>query len=60
MTKDEAWRIITECRGWNCDQKSIGHAFGGTRTSADDAFDAKRAALAEAWKTVGKPESTTS
>ncbi len=53
MTKEEAWKIIDECRNWNYGQKSIGYAFGGHRSAEDDVFDARRAALLEAWKTVG-------
>lgn len=56
MTKEEAWKIIEECRGWNAGQKSISLAFGGGRTSHDDVLDAKRAALAEAWRVVGESD----
>ena len=52
MTKEEAWKIIEECRGWNAGQKSVSLAFGGERTSFDDLLDAKRGALAEAWRVV--------
>ena len=49
MTKDEAWRIIEACRGWNTAQQSINAAKG-----EQELLDAKRAALAEAWRTVGR------
>lgn len=52
MTKDEAWQIIRECRGWNTSQVSISLAFRGVRTVEDDALDAKRAALVKAWEVV--------
>ena len=48
----EAWRIIEECRGWNTSQKSTTHIFEGCRSSEDDILDAKRAALAEAWRVI--------
>lgn len=56
MTRDEAWRIIDACRGWNEAQKSNSLIFNGVRDSHDDVLDARRAALAEAWRTVGKPD----
>ena len=54
MTKEEAWKIIEECRNWNCEQKSISYAFGGLRTTEDDIFDSKRAALKQAWEVVNE------
>lgn len=54
MTKQEAWEIIRACANWNIDQKSVSLAFKGIRTAQDDALDAKRAALAKAWETVGE------
>jgi hypothetical protein len=54
MNKDEAWRIIEECRGWNTSQRSIDYAFARKRTPEDDIHDARRLSLAEAWKTVGE------
>ena len=54
MTKTEAWRIIEECRGWNVGQQSWQAANGGEPTSEDAVFDARRAALREAWLTVGR------
>jgi hypothetical protein len=55
MTKAEAWRIIEECRRWNAAQTSVSLAMRGIRTVEDDGLDARRAALAEAWRTVGGP-----
>lgn len=52
MTKDEAWKIIAECRHWNEGQRSVSAAFGGPRTAEDDVLDARRAALTRAWKVV--------
>lgn len=52
MTKEEAWRIIEECRGWNAGQRSCSYTFNGERTVEDDMLDAKRTALTEAWKRV--------
>lgn len=52
MTKDEAWKIIEECKGWNADQQSISLALGGARTILDDALDAKREALKKAWEVL--------
>lgn len=52
MTKEEAFKIIESCRGWNSGQMSISLAFGGPRTSEDDVLDAKREALTRAWKVV--------
>jgi hypothetical protein len=59
MTKGEAWRIIEECRGWNSGQTSVSLAFTGNRTAEDDALDARRQALREAWRVVAEdaPES---
>ena len=48
MTKEEAWQIIEACKGWNTAQQSINDAKG-----EQELLDAKRAALAEAWRTVG-------
>jgi len=56
MTKEEAWEIIKECRGWNAGQHSIALAFNGIRTSEDDLLDAKREALAQAWRVVSEQE----
>ena len=56
MTKEEAWKIIEECRGWNVGQKSASLCFSGVRTEEDDALDAKRSALAQAWTVVGELE----
>lgn len=56
MTKEEAWRIIEECRKWNEGQTSASLAFRGVRTDEDDALDAKRKALAQAWRVVGEDE----
>ena len=58
MTKDEAWTIIEACKGWNTGQKSASLAFNGIRSPEDDVLDAKRAALAEAWKVVGEKNET--
>lgn len=56
MTKEEAWKVIDACKNWNTGQLSVGHAFGGPRTQEDDVLDAKRAALAQAWRVVGEQE----
>ena len=56
MTKDEAWRVIEECRNWNVGQQSMSRAFGGPRTSDDDVYDARRFALELAWRAVGYPD----
>lgn len=53
MTKDEAWQIIEFCREWNKSQVSPSLAFDGKRAPEDDIYDARRSALAEAWRTVG-------
>jgi hypothetical protein len=54
MTREEAWRIIESCKDWNEGQKSTDLIFNGKRSTHDDVLDARRAALAEAWRTVGK------
>lgn len=54
MIKDEAWKIIEACKGWNTGQKSTSLAFNGVRTTEDDALDARRAALKKAWEVVGE------
>lgn len=47
MTKEEAWKIIEECRGWNTGQR--------TGYEPEDAiYDARRLALEKAWETVGE------
>jgi hypothetical protein len=56
MTKTEAWRIIEECKGWNPSQKSLSLVCWDVRTQEDDILDAKRAALAQAWRVVGEQE----
>lgn len=53
MTKEEAWQIIKACENWNIGQKSLSLAFTGERVQEDDVLDARRAALEQAWKTVG-------
>lgn len=52
MTKEEALRIIEACKGWNTSQRSWSLCWRGVRTAEDDILDAKRAALAEAWRVV--------
>ncbi len=54
MTKEEAWKIIVQCQNWNTGQMSHDLASGGNRTKQDDVFDARREAIAEAWRTVGE------
>ena len=54
MNKEEAWKVIDSCKNWNTGQKSTSFAFGGARTEEDDIYDAKRAALKEAWKAIGQ------
>ena len=54
MTKDEAREIIQTLKGWNKSQKSLSYAFDGVRVPEDDIYDAQRAALAKAWKTIGE------
>lgn len=47
MTKEEAWKIIGECRNWNTSQQSI------TGNAVEDALlDAKREALVIAWSVI--------
>ncbi len=52
MTIEEAWEIIEACKNWNASQKSLSLAFGGVRTAEDDIYDARRSALAQAWRVV--------
>ncbi len=52
MTIEEAWKIIEACKNWNASQKSLSLAFGGVRTAEDDIYDARRSALAQAWRVV--------
>lgn len=59
MTKDEAQKIIDDCKGWNIEQKSCSYAFQGVRTKADDAYDAKRDALRAAWRVIGELDART-
>lgn len=54
MTKEDAWKIIEECRKWNNGQKSVSLAFNGVRTLEDDILDARRAALKKAWEVVSE------
>lgn len=56
MTREEAWKIIEECRGWNTSQKSSSWVCRGERSAEDDVLDAKRASLAKAWKVVGEDD----
>lgn len=56
MNKEEAWKIIESCKGWNSGQKSTSLAFNGVRNDEDDVLDARREALAKAWKVVGENE----
>lgn len=57
MTLEEAWKIIDACKNWNTSQRSPSLAFGGVRKLEDDVYDARRAALAEAWRVVGGSKS---
>ena len=52
MTKEEAWKIIEANKNWNTSQKSISWIFEGKRTKEDDIFDARREAIAQAWKVI--------
>lgn len=52
MTKDEAWRIVDECKNWNTSQTSITFAMRGIRTLEDDALDNRREALKKAWRVI--------
>ena len=54
VTLEEAWKIIDACKGWNASQKSPSLAFGGVRTPEDDIYDARRSALAAAWRVVSR------
>jgi hypothetical protein len=53
MTREEALVIVKACENWNTGQKSISLAFGGPRTAEDDVYDARRAALKQAWQVLG-------
>ena len=54
MSKDEAWKIIEECRNWNTGQRSVSSCMNGIKTAEDDLLDARRIALTEAWRIVGE------
>jgi hypothetical protein len=56
MTREEALEIVDRLRNWNTSQQSCSRAFGGKRTPEDDIYDARRAALAKAWKVLGEEE----
>ena len=58
MTKEEAWKIVEECRDWNAGQMSYSFIVFGERTTEDDVFDAKRAALKKAWEVIEKGDDT--
>ena len=49
MTRKEAYQILDRFRTWNHGQKSVGHAFGGPRTSEDDILDARRKLIKTAY-----------
>jgi len=49
MTKEEAWKIIESCKGWNT-------CAGGFTPDEQEVFDSRRVALARAWKVVGEIE----
>jgi len=52
MTKDEAWKVIDACKGWNVSQESFS-ANADTRKLETEIFNARRKALAKAWEVVG-------
>ena len=55
MTKDEAWKIIGVCMRWNTGQASISDD-PEVRKSENDIYNARRAALAQAWRVIGEME----
>ena len=55
MTKDEAWKIIGICERWNTGQASISDD-PEVRKSENDIYNARRAALAQAWRVIGEME----
>lgn len=52
MTKEEAYIVIENCKGWNIEQQCT-MFIGVKRLEVDAIYDARRAALAQAWKVVG-------
>lgn len=52
MTKEEAYIVIENCKGWNVSQQSMS-SNPETRQAENAIHDARRAALAQAWKVVG-------
>lgn len=55
MTKDEAWKIIGVCTRWNTGQASISDD-PEIRKAENDIYNARRAALAQAWRVIGDQE----
>jgi hypothetical protein len=55
MTKDEAWKIIGVCERWNKSQASISDD-PEIRKAENDIYNARRAALAQAWRVIGEME----
>lgn len=55
MTKDEAWKIIGICERWNTSQASISDD-PVVLKSENDIYNARRAALAQAWRVIGEME----
>jgi hypothetical protein len=53
MNKDEAWKIIESCKGWNVGQQSILFS-PAARDAENKVYDARREALTAAWKVVGE------
>lgn len=52
MTKEEALEIVKMYREWNVGQKSVGHAFGGRRTTEDDIYDERRKLIKKAYEVL--------
>jgi hypothetical protein len=55
MTKDEAWKIIGVCMRWNTGQASISDD-PVVQKAENDIYNARRAALAQAWRVIGEQE----
>jgi hypothetical protein len=55
MTKDEAWKIIGVCTRWNTGQASISDD-PVVQKAENDIYNARRAALAQAWRVIGEQE----
>lgn len=52
MTREEAIKIIELYKYWNIGQKSVGHAFGGTKNTEDEIYDARRNLIKKAYEVL--------